>query len=149
MNCYRNYKGQCVGRILYFMHEYAGPHIAGQVIVGELCIEYNKAIMATYHWEGDVPIFKFEGDYSYLNKIQEDKLKLNNLDRLTQLHEEINIYYAVDGYHAQLISKNRDVAEETGATIQEALDKLNKRLHNSTLEGIRLGVVGEDRTYRG
>lgn len=62
------------------------------------------------------------------------------LDDAVQLHEAIRIIYAVDGYHAELWTRDegRIVALASGATIVDAIAALEKEIeHVETLKQIR------------
>lgn len=76
---------------------------------------------------------------------------MQNLDRLCQLHESIEIIYVVDGYSATLIvgDDGWPFVERTGPTIQEALVNLDAALEGVSLDFIRGGgsaIQGDNST---
>lgn len=72
---YSSYKGRCVGRLLFFLFQYHP--------LGDECVFHgqDKSPMITllgkpfadYRWDGDsdVPTFKFFGEFSYLENVQQ------------------------------------------------------------------------------
>lgn len=62
-----------------------------------------------------------------------------NLQNCCQLHESIQVIYVVDGYEAQLWTKDDNALSHAcfGKTIQEALEALDAILQGKTLENIR------------
>lgn len=69
------YKGQCVGRLMYFLYSYTYDSDRWQMGDGKVHA-YGKQI-ATYTWDedgdSDYPTFVFTGQYEWLNKEQELK----------------------------------------------------------------------------
>lgn len=59
MSAYAGYQGQCIGRVLHFLHHYCGLHIAEHAIVSEYHVECFGKHLATYTFRGDVPVFTF------------------------------------------------------------------------------------------
>jgi hypothetical protein len=57
-------------------------------------------------------------------------VKLDNLEEYTGLHEEIRIYYVVDGYQAEFQEQDGDktILSVHGKTIIEALQTLNDQI---------------------
>jgi hypothetical protein len=79
---YNGYQGQCVGRLLKFLHEYARSSIADYCIFhscGKITHmgDNGPVIASGYTWnndgDGDIPHFTFVGDFEYLNVEQERK----------------------------------------------------------------------------
>ena len=71
------YKGQCVGRLMYFLYQYS--------IESDECIFFGpkkfpmitlrEEPFANYVWDEDtdIPTFTFLGEYKYLNRVQKEK----------------------------------------------------------------------------
>ncbi len=62
---YSHYRGRSLGRVLAFVEQYCGLHVAEYVTVGEYKVSYyNSDTFASYEWDGctDVPIFTFYGE---------------------------------------------------------------------------------------
>lgn len=64
---YSGYKGQSIGRILYFLNKYCGLDVAEQAVLRDDMVTYYGKVIARFTWskefgEADVPDFIFCGD---------------------------------------------------------------------------------------
>jgi len=70
---FEEYKGQCVGRLMYFLYKYTYQSDSWQM--GDGKVYSNKKVIATYTWDNDDDsdylTFVFNGNYEWLNKEQE------------------------------------------------------------------------------
>lgn len=62
-----------------------------------------------------------------------------NIERCVQLHEEVRLYYVVDGYVAALMTRDgeRAVLEVHAASAEQALRDLDRHLVSETIESVR------------
>lgn len=82
MNSYSRYRGQNLGRILHFMHEYFPHHISEYVCVGCSEVRLGEELVAKFHFhktkygdfETDVPIFDFTEKYKSGKATQAQKI---------------------------------------------------------------------------
>jgi len=85
MTWYSQYTGDCIGRVLHFLYIYGGLSLSDNVTVGSENIYISNKKIATYSIRSEmevegiggwkftskyVPIFRFEGPHSNLNKVQ-------------------------------------------------------------------------------
>jgi len=89
---YDEYKGQNIGRLLYFLYKF--NHIFDTCTYGNGIIYYSETeIIGTYTWDGltDLPIFEFGGRYESLNdckdRIMERALEFNPVNKVCEHHK--------------------------------------------------------------
>jgi hypothetical protein len=60
-----------------------------------------------------------------------------NIERCCQLHETVEIVYAVDHYAVRLLTSDKVVLEAKGPTVEEAMRHLDWCLTDITLDQVR------------
>lgn len=74
-----------------------------------------------------------------MNETEVPMNPLRNIERCCQLHEEVRIFYTVDGYQASLRTQEGELCAVSawGEDVVSALLSLDAQLEDETLEGVR------------
>ena len=96
-----------------------------------------------------LPVSIRNGRTLYTVECREEKMPMNeteapmnplrNIERCCQLHEEVRIFYTVDGYQASLHTQEGELCAVSawGEDVMSALLSLDAQLEFETLEGVR------------